>query len=61
MTTPTGDVKVEEIYSNYRDINGLKVPFTTEVRRDGAPAVQRTLRKFEFNVPVDSALFNKPS
>ncbi len=61
MSGPTGDVNVEEIYSNYRDVNGLKVPFTTEVRRDGAPAVQRTLRKFEFNVPVDSALFSKPS
>ena len=32
-----------------------------DVRRDGAPAVHRTLRTFEFNVPVDSALFNKPS
>ena len=61
MSNPAGDVNVDEIYSNYRDVNGLKVPFTTEVRRDGAPAVQRTLRKFEFNVPVDSALFNKPS
>jgi zinc protease len=61
MAGPAGDVNVEEIYSNYRDVNGLKVPFTTEVRRDGAPALQRTLRTFEFNVPVDAALFNKPS
>jgi zinc protease len=61
MSNPTGEVSVEEIYSNYRDVNGLKVPFTTEVRRDGAPAVQRTLRKFEFNVLIDSALFSKPS
>ncbi len=61
MAGPTGEVNVEEIYSNYRDVNGLKVPFTTEVRRDGAPAVHRTLRTFEFNVPVDPALFNKPS
>jgi zinc protease len=61
MSGPTGEVNVEEIYSNYREVNGLKVPFTTEVRRDGAPAVQRTLRTFEFNVPVDPALFNKPS
>jgi len=61
MPGPAGEVNVEEIYSNYRDVKGLKVPFTTEVRRDGAPAVQRTLRTFEFNVPVDPALFNKPS
>jgi zinc protease len=61
VAAPGGDVNVEEIYSDYRDVRGLKVAFTTEVRRDGAPAVHRTLRTFEFNVPVDSALFNKPS
>ena len=61
VAAPGGDVNVEETYSDYRDVRGLKVAFTTEVRRDGAPAVHRTLRTFEFNVPVDSALFNKPS
>jgi zinc protease len=61
LSSPGGDVSVEEVYSDYRDVKGLKVAFRTEVRRDGAPALYRTLRKFEFNVPVDSALFNKPS
>jgi zinc protease len=59
---PSGPVvSVEEVYSDYRDVNGLKVAFTTELRREGAPAVRRTLRKFEFNVPLDQALFSKPS
>ena len=61
LSGPGGDVNVEEIYSDYRDVKGLKVAFITDVRRDGAPAVHRTLRTFEFNVPVDSALFTKPS
>jgi zinc protease len=61
IAAPGGEVAVEEIYSNYRDVHGLQVPFTTDVRRDGAPAVHRTLRNFEFNVPVDSALFTRPS
>jgi zinc protease len=61
LSNPPGDVAVEETYSDYRDVKGLKVAFTTDVRRDGAPAVHRTLRTFEFNVPVDSALFTKPS
>ena len=56
-----GDIAVEEIYSDYRDVKGLKVAFATDVRRDGAPAVHRILRTFEFNIPVDSALFTKPS
>jgi hypothetical protein len=58
---PTGEVNVEEVYSDYRDVHGLKVAFTTEVRRDGTAAVRRTVRTVEFNVPVDSSIFNKPS
>jgi hypothetical protein len=61
LGSAAGDVEVEESYSDYRDVRGLKVAFITDVRRDGAPAVHRTVRTFEFNVPVDSALFNKPS
>jgi hypothetical protein len=60
-SSPAGEVNVEEIYSDYRDVNGLKVAFKTELRREGAPAVNRAVRTFEFNVPVDSALFSKPS
>ncbi len=55
------EVSAEEIYSDYRDVNGLKVAFKTELRREGAPAVERTVRKYEFNVPVDSTIFSKPS
>ena len=53
--------EAEESYSDYRDVHGLKVAFTTEVRREGAPALARTLRSYEINVPLDSALFVKPS
>ena len=54
-------VSVEEVYSDYRDINGLKVAFKTDVRRDGTLSFTRTVRAFEFNVPVEPALFSKPS
>jgi len=58
---PTGEVNVEEVYSDYRDVHGVKVAFATEVRRDGTSALRRTLRTVEFNVPVDPSIFNKPS
>jgi hypothetical protein len=51
----------EESYSDYRDVHGLKVAFATELRRDGAPALSRTLRSYEINVPIDPVLFVKPS
>jgi zinc protease len=58
---PGSAVPVEETYSDYRDVNGLKVAFQMELRRDGAPSVTRSVRTFEINVPLDVALFNKPS
>ena len=58
---PGSAVRVEETYSDYRDVNGLKVAFQMELRRDGAPSVTRSVRTFEINVPLDAALFSKPS
>jgi zinc protease len=54
-------VPVEETYSDYRDVKGLKVAFRMELRREGAPPVNRAVRTFDFNVPVDATLFNRPS
>lgn len=53
-------VTAEESYGDYRDVEGLQVAFSTAVRREGAPVVERTLRSCEINVPLDPALFVKP-
>ena len=58
---PDGAAKTVESYADYRDVHGIKVAFSTEVRREGAPGLARTLRSYEVNVPLDSALFVKPS
>ncbi|MEN3338434.1 MAG: zinc protease [Acidobacteriota bacterium] len=58
---PDGEARAEESYADYRDVHGVKVAFATEVRREGAPGLVRTLRSYEINVPVDPALFVKPS
>ena len=55
------DVGVEESYTDHRDVKGLKVAFKMQMRRVGAPPINRTVRTFDFNVPVDPALFTKPS
>jgi predicted Zn-dependent peptidase len=56
-----GAAKAVESYADYRDVHGVKVAFSTEVRREGAPGLARTLRSYEINMPLDSALFVKPS
>ncbi len=58
---PGAEVNAEESYSDYREVRGLRVAFVTDMRREGAPALVRTLRTYEINVPLDSTLFVKPS
>ncbi|HEX5474371.1 MAG TPA: insulinase family protein [Vicinamibacterales bacterium] len=52
---------VEEVYSDYRPIDGIQVAFRAEIHQPGAPPVVRLLHDIEFNVPFDPAIFAKPS
>lgn len=60
LESPNGPVAVEELFSDYRDVNGLKVAYRTVLQRDGAPRVERIVKSFEYNVPLDPALFARP-
>ncbi|HXW03991.1 MAG TPA: pitrilysin family protein [Vicinamibacterales bacterium] len=61
VSTPSGAATAEETFSDYRSIEGLQVAFKAIVRRPGAPVIERTIRTFEYNIPLDSALFTRPS
>jgi zinc protease len=50
---------VEETFSDYRDVEGLKVAFAVTVRQPQGE-VTRVMRQFAVNVPLDPALFTKP-
>jgi zinc protease len=52
---------MEEQFSDYRNISGLQVAFTTIVLKAGLPFMSRHLRTFEYNIPLQSELFTKPS
>jgi zinc protease len=52
--------KVEYLYSDYRDVNGVKVPFKTDVLQDGAPLLKVELSDVQVNAPVDAGVFKKP-
>jgi zinc protease len=51
---------VEETFADYRDVDGLKVAFAVTVRQPQGE-VTRVMRQFAVNVPLDPALFTKPS
>ena len=57
---PTAGTMMEEAYSDYRLVDGIQVAFKAEVRLAGKPIVERTVRTFEYNVPLEASLFTKP-
>jgi hypothetical protein len=55
------DGEIEEVLSDYRDVDGLQVAFSVVVRHPAEPPIARRLRTFEYNVPLDPSIFARPS
>lgn len=53
--------RAEELYSDYRNVGGIQVPFHTVVRRAGLTVIERDVKTIRYNVPLSAALFVKPS
>ena len=62
-TTPGPDgraTRAEELFSDYRKVNGIDVPFRASVLRDGQKILDRTIKSVTFNTAVDLMLFQQP-
>ena len=58
--SPVGRIPVQADYSDYRDVNGVKLPFKfTQTWLDGRDTFELT--QIRANGTVDAARFNKPS
>jgi outer membrane lipoprotein-sorting protein len=53
-------VTVVSELSDYRDVEGLKVPFMVKQSVNGTPLSQLTIEKLEVNAPVDDSIFRMP-
>ncbi len=51
---------VEERFLNYRQVDGIQIPFQG-TRRIGAQSVERRTTDVKINVPIDPALFKRPT
>jgi predicted Zn-dependent peptidase len=51
---------VEELFSDYRRVDGVSVAFRAEVRSGGRTMLLRNLSSIAINPPVDSKLFARP-
>ena len=49
--------KFEQELSDYRDVEGVKVPFTIRMLVDGVLQSQISVQSVEFNVKIDDAMF----
>lgn len=58
--TPQGKMKVTSYISDYRDVDGVKVPFTI---KQTTPTIEFVIKldSVKHNVAIDDAKFNKPS
>ena len=62
-STPTvvGLIPEQVDYEDYRDVDGLKLPFTIRISSiDSFFSSTRKFTEIKLNVPVDEAKFNKP-
>jgi zinc protease len=58
---PSGGEEIEERYESYRAVDGIQVPFATEVRRSGRTIIRRRLRDISFNETFPEGTFSQPS
>ncbi|HUS09148.1 MAG TPA: c-type cytochrome [Pyrinomonadaceae bacterium] len=60
-TTVVGLIPEQVDYEDYRDVDGMKLPFTIRVTSiDSFFSSTRTFTEIKVNVPVDETKFNKP-
>jgi zinc protease len=58
---PSGSDRVDEVFSDYRPVDGLQVAFKAAVKRGEITFLEREVTDFKINVPIETDLFKKPS
>ncbi len=53
-------VEGETVLSDYRDVEGVMMPFRTETRYDGETLGTNVIEKIEFDVVIEDQVFSKP-
>jgi zinc protease len=53
-------VQADELFADYRRVDGVQVPFRADVRRAGQVILSRTLTQVSLNTPIDDTLFARP-
>jgi zinc protease len=52
---------VEEMFSDYKLVDGVQIAFTARVRQGGQSILERRVTDIKINTPLDPALFKRPT
>ena len=55
-----GQPLVEELFSDYRQVDGVQIAFSARVHRGGQPMLERRVTDISINPDVDADLFDRP-
>jgi zinc protease len=58
--TSGAEGRSEELYSDYRSVNGVQFAFHTVLKRGTLPEVERDVKTIRYNIPLPPDLFLKP-
>jgi len=53
-------MKIEEVFSDYRPVDNVSVPFRASVLSNGRLIIERTIKSVAFNTRIDEKLFDQP-
>jgi len=53
-------MKIEEVFSDYRTVDSVSVPFKATVLSNGRLIIERTIKSVAFNTRIDEKLFEQP-
>jgi hypothetical protein len=59
-TGKTDKINYEEIFSDYREVDGLKIPFNVVLNGNGKKTSEYVVKELKFNIPLEKDFFKKP-
>ena len=60
LVTETDTTTIEQELADYREVEGIKIPFVIRTSANGVKQGEIRLEKVEFNVKLDDAIFRMP-
>ena len=61
VTGGVGQPLIEELFTDYKAVDGVQIAFGASVQRGGTQVLDRRVQSIRINAPIDPALFKRPS